>query len=164
MQGWREFVEPFARVEENAGMANIESVLKSEISRLARKEVRQEVEVLRKAVVGYRGDIAALKRRMHGLEATVRHLVKASTKAEASVPEMVAEASTQRFSAKALASSRKRLNLTAAEFAKLVGSSSLSIYKWEQGKAKPRAKYLPAIAALRTIGKREAQERLLSLG
>jgi hypothetical protein len=34
--------------------------------------------------------------------------------------------------------------------------SALSIYKWESGKARPRAKYIPAIAALRTLGRKHA--------
>ena len=48
--------------------------------------------------------------------------------------------------------------------AKLLGSSQLSVYKWESGKIRPRAKHLQAIAALRTMGKREANARLETLG
>jgi len=43
-------------------MANIASLLKSEISRIARKEVRAETQTLKKASAQYRSDIAALKR------------------------------------------------------------------------------------------------------
>lgn len=45
-------------------MANIASFLKSEISRIARKEIRAETETLKKASSQYRSDIAALKRRL----------------------------------------------------------------------------------------------------
>ena len=38
----------------------------------------------------------------------------------------------------------------------LLGASGQSVYKWEDGKARPRAKHLPAIAALRTLGKKQA--------
>jgi transcriptional regulator with XRE-family HTH domain len=58
---------------------------------------------------------------------------------------------------------RKRLGLSAADLGLLLGVSALSVYKWEQGKARPRAKYLEAIADLRGIGKREAAVRLESL-
>jgi hypothetical protein len=36
----------------------------------------------------------------------------------------------------------------------------LTIYHWEAGKSKPRKKQLPAIAAIRGLGKREALARL----
>jgi DNA-binding transcriptional regulator YiaG len=42
----------------------------------------------------------------------------------------------------------------------LLGVSGQSVYKWEQGKAKPRASQLKAIAAVRKMGKREVAERL----
>ena len=43
-------------------MANIASLLKSEISRVARKEVRAETAGLKKALGNCRGEIATLKR------------------------------------------------------------------------------------------------------
>jgi len=68
-----------------------------------------------------------------------------------------------RFSAKGLAAQRKRLGLSAAAVAALLGVSGQSIYKWEEGKTRPRASQLPAIAALRKMGKREANARLAAL-
>jgi DNA-binding transcriptional regulator YiaG len=140
-------------------MANIASLLKSEISRVARKEVRAETAGLKKAVSGYRSDIAALKRRALALESALRRLSKTSGKAaESEVPSRA-----QRFSAKGLASQRKRLGLSAHECGLLVGASGQSIYNWEDGKARPRAKHLQALAALRGMGKKEAAARLSQL-
>ena len=65
-----------------------------------------------------------------------------------------------RFSAKGLISQRKRLGLSAAECGLLVGASAQSIYNWEVGKVRPRAKHLAAIASLRSLGKREVAARL----
>jgi hypothetical protein len=42
--------------------------LKSEIARVTRKEVRSEAPALKKAVVAYRAEIAALERRAQALE------------------------------------------------------------------------------------------------
>ncbi len=143
-------------------MPNIASILKSEISRVARKEVRGEVAALKKAVSAYRTDIAALKRRAQALELELRRLRKASPKVAA---QETTEPSAQalRFSAKGLASHRKRLALSADDCGLLVGTSGQSIYNWESGKARPRASILSAIAALKTMGKREAAERLVSI-
>jgi DNA-binding XRE family transcriptional regulator len=144
------------------GMANVASLLKTEISRMARKEVRAETVSLKKAVGVYRAEIAALKRRTHALELELRRLSKASAKA-VPIDAQTPSGRTLRFSAKGLASQRRRLSLSALDLGLLVGASGQSIYNWEEGKARPRAKHLPAIAALRTMGKKEAAERLASL-
>ena len=64
-------------------MANIASLLKSEISRVARKEVRAETAGLKKALSSSRSEIAALKRRALALESELRRLSKATGKAVA---------------------------------------------------------------------------------
>ena len=143
-------------------MSNIATILKSEISRVARKEIRGETLTLKKAVGAQRAGIAALKRRTRDLEQQLRRLSKMSAKvAPAAANEVPSDA--RRFSAKGLASQRRRLGLSADDCGLLVGASSQSIYNWEQGKARPHAKYLPAIGALRTLVKKEATARLESL-
>jgi hypothetical protein len=42
----------------------------------------------------------------------------------------------------------------------LIGASAQSIYNWEEGMARPRAQHMPAIFALRNLGRREANEIL----
>ncbi|HMO44498.1 MAG TPA: hypothetical protein PKB14_00540 [Rubrivivax sp.] len=143
-------------------MTNLASLLKTEISRVARKEVRAETASLKKAVGKYRAEIAALKRRAQALELELRRLGRAHAQA-APAQEQAQPAQKLRFTAKGLASQRRRLGLSAQDIGLLVGASGQSIYNWEEGKAHPRAKHLPAIAALRTMGKKEAAARLASL-
>lgn len=145
-----------------AGMPNIANVLKSEISRVARKEVRHETLALKKAVAAYRAEIAALKRRAHALEQQLRRLSRGSAKTS-SESDNAGAPEKHRFSAKGLAAQRRRLGLSAEECALLVGASSQSVYNWEQGRSRPLARHLPAIAAIRAMGKREASARLESL-
>jgi DNA-binding transcriptional regulator YiaG len=145
-----------------AGMAKIASLLKSEISRMARKEVRAETLGLKKAAGVYRAEIAALKKRAQALEVELRRLGKAHAKATPDVAPAL-PAQNLRFTAKGLASLRQRLGLSAHDCGLLVGTSGPSIYNWEDGKARPRAKHLPAIAALRTMGKKDAAAKLAAL-
>ena len=84
-------------------MPNIANILKLEISRIARKEVRGETHGLKKAVTTYRSEIASLKRRAKELEDQVRQLSKASAKVKVA-PDAEVVAQSVRFSAKALAS------------------------------------------------------------
>lgn len=149
-------------------MANLASVLKAEVARLARKELRSETESLKKTVSAQRSEIAALKRRILETEKALKGLARASARSAASAPpagapENEADGSTFRFRAKGMASNRKRLGLSAEDFGLLVGTSGQAVYHWEAGKSKPRAKNLAAIAALRTIGKREVAARLEAL-
>ena len=145
-----------------ARMANIASLLKVEISRVARKEVRADTLGLKKAVGVYRSEIAALKRRAQALELELRRLSKAHAKA-VPVKAQAQPAQKLRFTARGLASQRRRLGLSAQDCGLLVGASGQSIYNWEEGKARPRVRHLSAIAALRTLGKKQAAARLASL-
>lgn len=142
-------------------MPNIGTVLKSEISRVSRKEVRGETQALKKSISQYRTQIADLKRRLQALEQQVKRLGKVSVKAAAAAePAEDASGPQVRFSAKSLASQRRRLGLSAASVARLLGVSALSVYKWEGGKTRPRAKQIAAIAQLRQMGKRDVAQRL----
>lgn len=140
-------------------MPNIASILKEEIARVARKEVRAETQPLKKASAHYRSDIAALKRRIAALEKLVSRLGKAAT--PKALPAATGEPTGSfRFSASGLQAQRKRLGLSASEAAALLGVSDQSVYKWENGKTRPRASQFAAIAALRSMSKKEAAARL----
>ena len=141
-------------------MPNIASVLKVEIARVARKEVRHETTVLKKASATYRSEIAALKRRANELERQLRNVSKGSPAAPpiSANDELIPEGT--RFSAKSLTSHRKRLGLSAADLGLLMGASTQSVYNWESGKARPHAKFLPTIVALRTVGKKQTLAHL----
>jgi DNA-binding transcriptional regulator YiaG len=143
-------------------MPNIATVLKGEISRIARKEMKSGTSVLRKASAQYRKEIAALKRQVSNLQGKVSVLEKRVLR---DVPSPVAEtdAKNVRFTAKGLVSQRKRLRLSAGDYGKLVGVSGQTVYGWEKGSSKPRKSQLPVLASLRQMGKKEAQARLEQL-
>jgi DNA-binding transcriptional regulator YiaG len=143
-------------------MPNIASVLKDEISRIARKEARSELVSLKKASAAHRTEIAALKKRALALEQELRRASKGLAKPAAQAAEE-GPTKASRFSAKGLASNRKRLALSANDFGALVGASGQSIYNWEAGSARPRAAHITAIAVLKSIGKKEAALRLAAL-
>lgn len=144
-------------------MPNIALVLKEEIARLARKEIRAETQEFKKTSAQYRAHIAALRRRIEVLERQMKRASKPDGRATLE-PEGDDEGSTsRRFSATRLAAQRQKLGLSAADFATLLGVSGQSVYKWEHGESRPRARQLEAIAALRGIGKREAAARLEKL-
>ena len=142
-------------------MPNIATIFKDEIVRLSRKESRRLVDPTRKTTTQLRHDVATLKRQIGILERQVamlsrKELGAATAKVEASVKHT-------RFSAKGLQAQRARVELSAADFGKLLGVSAQSIYNWESEKARPRPEQIAKLAALRGLGKREVATRLEQL-
>ena len=136
-------------------MTTLATALKEEIRRLARKEIKAATQAIAKAVAQHRREIAKLKRQLREQEKKIASLQKGKTS-----PKLVDES--VRFSARSVKAQRARLGLSAADYARLVGVSPLTIYNWEHGKSRPRQEQLAQLVAVRGIGKREARAKLES--
>jgi len=80
------------------------------------------------------------------LPRTVAFLEKQEQRRVASSP-VPQEVKGVRFSARSVRAQRARLGLSAKDFGGLVGVSALTIYSWESGKSRPRARQLACLAA-----------------
>jgi DNA-binding transcriptional regulator YiaG len=143
-------------------MPNIGAVLRQEIVRLSRREVRSQTQTTKKASAQYRHDIAALKREVELLKRQVSLFQRGELRKSTSNGDSPAKKI--RFVAKGLRAQRSRLGLSAEDYGKLVGVSAQSIYNWERGHNTPRAEQLAAIATLRGMSKRVAGARLEQIG
>lgn len=143
-------------------MANIASLLKDEITRLARKELKRETENLKKASAHYRSEIAALKRRAASLEQQLTHYQRAAKNAGAEAQPAAEKKA--RFTAKGFKSLRQRLGLTAEQTGILLGVSAQTVYSWEAGNSSPREKQFSRIVMLRGMGKRDVNSILQQMG
>jgi DNA-binding transcriptional regulator YiaG len=141
-------------------MTTFANQLKAEIARIAKKAGKAETAALKKASSHYRSDIAALKKRIAELESRISKLAKQAGKPSKANSASDEEKDKLRFRQDGFITLRKKLGLSANEMGQLLGVSGQSIYKWEQGKAKPRASQLPAIAAARKMGKKEVTAKL----
>jgi DNA-binding transcriptional regulator YiaG len=142
-------------------MPNIASVLRTEICRLAKKEIKAHVGATKQAVAKYRGDIAKLRRMVTQQEREIKLLQKQNPPQSQPPTEELSE--NVRFSARSVKAQRSRLGLSAADYGKLVGVSGLTIYSWEHGTSHPRKVQLAALIAVRGIGKRDALKKLAEL-
>lgn len=141
-------------------MANISTVLKDLITRLAKKEIKAETGKTRRATAQYRRDIAKLKRQVRSQEKEIAFL-KSQEEKRLTEPKAAEEpAEGARFSARSVRAQRKRLKLSAQEFAKLVGVSPLTIYHWEHGKSRPRDRQFASLVAVRELSRLEAAKKL----
>ncbi len=140
-------------------MSKLASALKDEILRLARKEIKGQIGSTKQASSQHRRDIAQLKRQVHALSKQVAYLERQERK-RAAKPVAETTAKGRRFSPNGLKTHRSKVDLSAADYAELVGVSAQTIYNWETGKSKPRPQQLAALVAVRGMGKHEAWKRL----
>ena len=138
-------------------MSNVMQELKSEITRLARKEAKQIVAPVKKASANYRGLIAGLRKQIDALQSDVAALKRAAPKTEKVLA--AAQEPQGRFwitgpGVKAL---RTRLGLTQKQFAGLAGVSSQAVVNWEahRGKVNLRKAAAGKLQGLRGMGKRD---------
>lgn len=145
-------------------MSDLGTVLKQEIRRLARKELRAQLSLTKGQVAQHRRAIAALKRTLSAQERTIAALSQLVSRHERARPAAVTKRPDGvRYSARSVRSQRKRLGLSADDFGKLVGVSSQAIYNWEHKLAKPREQQFLAFLELRGLGRREVKRRLEAL-
>jgi DNA-binding transcriptional regulator YiaG len=141
-------------------MTTLAIALKDEIRRLARKEIRAQTGRQARAVAQYRREIARLKRQQRDHEKKIARLAAQVREPQNATAADIEENGNLRFSARSVKAQRRRTGLSAADYAKLVGVSSLTIYNWEHNKSRPRKGQFAALVALRNLGKREAQAKL----
>ena len=144
-------------------MPTLAALLKEEISKIARKEVQDQVRELKQTVREQRDAIARLEKQISPAKA------KATTKPAAAKPTAkVRKASAGdtdrrkqlRIAPDTIKKHRKRLKLSQAELGQLLNVSTNTVLRWEAGTSKPRSKHLPGLDQLRTISKRELKKQL----
>jgi len=140
-------------------MPNIAVMFRQETIRLASREIRNQTRVLRKASAQFRRDIAELKRQSARLKSDLARMQRQLSK-ESAPQAAETETVSGRYSAKSVIAQRKRLALSAANYAKLVGVTAQTIFNWEHGASRPRQAQIGALVAVRKMGKREASARL----
>lgn len=144
-------------------MPNIAQVMKAEIIRLAQKEIRAATTKLRQDNAELKRRVAEHKRRITKLEKDNRALVSGATKRRRkSLPATEDEIQKARITAKLIRSIRSKLKVSQADFAKLVGVSSLSVYQWERksGRLTFRGNSKASIVEVRKLTPGEAKDRL----
>ncbi|WP_372807425.1 helix-turn-helix domain-containing protein [Pontiella sp.] len=137
--------------------------LQAEIIRVARKEIKKELEPVKRVNATQRGLIANLRRDVTDLQKEVARLQRELGKAIPEQTEEPVETKEVRITGKGILSLRKRLVLTQAEFAKLAGVSTPSVVKWEKQEGIlpfRRKETADRIQTVRGMGKKEAWAEL----
>lgn len=141
-------------------MGKIEDVMRSEISRLARKEIRAVCRPLGKDVRELKRTVSRLGRAVEALEKVASDWREYILAEKAKLDAPTDEVESARFSPELIRKLRKRLGLSQAELATVVGVSTVSVGHWERGKNRPAGDNRTALVALRKMGKRDVQKIL----
>ena len=142
---------------------NVMSVLKAEISRLARKEAKAIVSPVQKASAAYRRLIASLRKQVASLQKEIDMLKRAAPKADKVLGAKTEPEGRFWITGRGVKAMRMRTGLTQAKFGKLVGVSVPTVVNWEKAKGKVEIRRKETMARLQELkgkGKREVAEML----
>jgi len=135
--------------------------LQSEITRLSRKEIKKELEPIKRVNAAQRGLIANLRRDVGELQREVARLQRELGKVAV---EEIEETKGSWISGKGVQSLRKRLGITQMELAELTDVSHQSIVRWEKAEGKIPFKTEGTLAALQQIRSMNKTEAWAKLG
>ena len=139
-------------------MGKLESTIKSEIQRLAKREIRATFLPLRREVRAMRLKLSNLSKGVLSLNRMTKELrlEEAKPRLEATPEEVKAS----RLTPERIRGLRKKLGISMRELGVLTGSSLSSILSWEKGKFKPRGDKKGALVGLRKMRKRDVRKLL----
>ena len=139
-------------------MGKLESTIKSEIQRLAKREIRSTFIPLRKEVRAMRLKLSGLSKNFSALNRlTKEQLQNLPKKGLEATPE---EVKASRLTPERIRGLRKKLGISMRELGVLTGSSLSAVLSWEKGKFKPRGEKKAALVALRKFRKRGIRKLL----
>ena len=148
-------------------MPNIAQVLKAEIGRISRREIKDSLIRIHDSNVSLKKTVLDLKRKIAALESESKQLLSFKKTIQRQMPQPGPEASGKvRIFSKGIRKLRTRLGLSQNSFASLLGVSSQAVFAMEKkdGRVRLRPATLKNLLLARKMGKREAKRRLEQLG
>ncbi len=149
----------FLRKEEGP-MAKFETIIKSEIVRLAKREVRKITGPLGRDVRSLKSVVSQLRKSVLTLQRIAASQQKELEKGKKPLEAPLEEVQVSRFSPRLIRSLRSHLGITQKELAAMTDVTVGAVHQWESGQFKPSMKKKAAIVALRKLGRREVRKLL----
>jgi DNA-binding transcriptional regulator YiaG len=146
--------------KEEGHMAKFETIIKSEIVRLAKREVRKIAVPLGRDVRSLKSVVSQLRKSVLTLQRIAASQQKELEKGKKPLEVAPEEVQVSRFSPRLIRSLRSHLGITQKELAVLADVTVGAVHQWESGQFKPSMKKKAAIVALRKLGRREVRKLL----
>jgi len=141
-------------------MGKLEATIKTEIERLAKREIRKVSVPLRRDVRSLRITVSQLRKAVLPLKRFAADQQKELAKREMRLEASPEEVKKSRFSPQLVQSLRKHLGITQKELAVLAGVTVGAVQKWEAGRFRPKDKKRGVLVALRKLTRRDVRKLL----
>jgi len=145
-------------------MGKVEGIIKSEIVRLAKREIRKISVPLGQDVWSLKSAVSQLRKTVLALERFAALQTKELKKKKIPLEATPEEVKISRFSPRLIRSLRGQLGITQNELAVLAGVTVGAIHQWESGMFRPREEKKGLLVALRKLGRREVRRLLEEKG
>jgi DNA-binding transcriptional regulator YiaG len=141
-------------------MGKMESIIKSEIQRLAKKEIQKTSAPLAQDIRLLKNRVSQLRKIVLLLERSSVNQQKVSGMREKTLEASPEEVKASRISPSLIRGLRKQLGISQKELAILVEVSVGTVHQWEAGKFRPKDEKKKVLVALRKRGRREVRRLL----
>jgi len=141
-------------------MGKLESTIKSEIQRVAKREVKVTFLPLRREVRFMRLRLSSLSKNFSVLNRLTKEQVKQIEKKGVKLEATPEEVKASRLTPDRIRRLRNKLGISQRELGILTGASLGAVLSWEKGKFKPRGEKKAALVALRKLRKRDVKKLL----
>jgi len=145
-------------------MGKVENSIKSEILRLAKKQVRGAFLPLKREVWKMRLRLSNLSKNFAFLDRMTREQIRQEESKKLKLEASAEEVKISRFTPARIANLRKRLGLSQRELALLTGVTVGAVGLWEKGKFRPNMNKKAVLVALRKLNKRAVRKILEEKG
>ena len=139
-------------------MGKVEGIIKAEIVRLAKREVRKISVPLGRDVRSLKSAVSQLRKAVLTLQRIAAQQQKALEKGEMPLEAAPEEVKMSRFSPRLIRSLRGHMGINQKELAILTGVTVGAVHLWECGQFKPSEKKKAVMVALRKLGRREVRK------
>jgi DNA-binding transcriptional regulator YiaG len=141
-------------------MGKVESTIKAEIVRLAKREVRSSFFPLRREVYSLRLKLSGLIKNFVTLDRLAKETLQEQAKKKMELQASPEEVKISRLTPSRIRLFRNKLGISQRDLGILLGVSIGAVAMWEKGKFAPSAKKKASLIALRKLGKRDAKKLL----
>jgi DNA-binding transcriptional regulator YiaG len=141
-------------------MGKLGVTIKSEIVRLAKREMRKTLVPLGRDVRLLKSAVSQLRKTVLALERFVAQQQNELKKRKIPLEATPEEVKKSRFSPALIRSLRKNLGISQKELAILTGVTVGAAHQWEIGKFKPKDEKKSVMVGLRKLGRRDVRKLL----
>jgi DNA-binding transcriptional regulator YiaG len=141
-------------------MGKVESTIKAEIMRLAKREVRGSFFPLRREVYSLKLKLSALIKSFVVMERQAKEVLQEQAKKKLELQASPEEVKVSRLTPQRIRLLRNKIGISQKDLGTLLDVSIGAVGMWEKGKFAPSSKKKAALIALRKLGKRDVKKLL----